>query len=264
GCSCGFLGSFAVLQRRGLIGDALAHATLPGLCLGFLAGGGTVGGWALAGAAATAVLASWCLHVLMDRIRMDTGSALAAVLTVFFGGGVALLSLVNRLPMAGQAGLEQMLFGQAAALVQGQVILLTAVGAAASAVGLLLLRPFAAASFDPQFSRAAGVPVKALGLAFSTLMVASIVVGLQAVGVVLVSAMLVAPCAAARLWTRKLPGVLMLATGIGGLAGVSGAMVGAGLGDVPTGPVIVLILFAVVAASLAARRLKSVRARAAG
>lgn len=251
GATAGFLGSFAVLRRQGLLGDALAHAALPGVAGAFLLTGSNAPPILMAGAVAACALAAGAIHLLTDRLRMDQGSSLAVTLSVFFGVGVLLLSLAQRSPTAAQAGLDKLLLGQAAALVVPQVVTMAAISAVAVGAALLFGKELKAACFDPVHAQAIGLPVGRLHGLLVALLTCAIIVGIQTVGVVLMAAMLVAPAAAARQWTNRLNVMLGLAASIGAAAALAGAAASASIPKAPTGPVIVLILGVIAVASVA-------------
>lgn len=252
GIVSGVLGSYAVLRRQGLMGDALAHAALPGICLAFMLNGSKAPlvlmlGAALAGWAGMAVIL-----VVLRHTRLDSGTALGTVLTTFFGLGVVLLTVVQKSADANQAGLDKFLFGQAAALVESHVLTMATLGGAALVVVGLLAKELKAISFDPQFSQVVGLPVPKLSALLTGLLVLAIVIGLNTVGVVLMSAMLVAPAAGARQWTHRLGPMIAISAAAGAGAGLIGAWMSASEPRVPTGPVIVLALTAFVVVSLLA------------
>jgi manganese/zinc/iron transport system permease protein len=250
GIVAGALGSFAVLRRQSLVGDAISHAALPGIALGYLVTGNRDPLVLLIGAA----IAGWAATLLVmgivraSRVKFD--SALGLVLSVFFGFGLMLLTFIQRRPDASQAGLDKYLFGQAATLIVRDVLTMAAVGAVALAGLLLFWKEFKLLSFDPDYAATIGFPVRALDVALTTLIVVAIVVGLQTVGVVLMSAMIVAPAAAARQWTDRLGAMVLLAALLGALAGVTGATISGTAEHLPTGPTIIVVMSAIVALSL--------------
>lgn len=250
GLCSGALGSMAVLRRQGLLGDALAHACLPGVCMGFLLTGSKAPLVLMVGAALAAWAASACILALVQHLGVDQGSALASVLTVFFGAGVVLLGAAQRMPGASAGGLDQMLFGQAASLTQEQVAAMAIVGGLACLVMIAFLRPLKVLAFDPGFAESVGLRPRRLNALLSGLLVAAIVIGLNTVGVVLMSAMLVAPAAAARQWTKSLGGMVLLSAIIGALGSAGGAAVSFALPQAPTGPLVVLVLAAVALVSV--------------
>ncbi len=256
GAAAGPVGAFMILKRRPLLADAVAHATLPGVALGFLAalaltGDGRQPAFLLIGAAMTGALAAGAMHLLKDGERIGEDAATAAALSVAFGLGVALLSLIQALPTGGQAGLNAYLLGQAAAMTGQEAWVGAAVGGGALVILTLLFKELSQAAFDPVQAAAQGMPVRMLDLVTSALMLALVAAGLRAVGLVLILALLVTPAAAARFWTDRLPRLAVLAA----IFGAGGAYLGAGLSaalpGVPTGALIVIILSLVFAFSLA-------------
>ena len=267
GVVAGALGAFAVLRGQSLLGDAVAHAALPGVAVAFLLTGSKAPLPLALGAAATGWLGSWAVRQVTARSRVPFDAALGLVLAAFFGAGVVLLSLIQRRPDATQAGLDSFLFGQAAALVGRDVAVMALLGAGALVVAGVLWKELKLLLFDPDFAASIGLPVRRLDGVLTLLLVVAIVVGLQTVGVVLMSAMLIAPAAAARQWTDRFGAVVGLAAVFGAASGVAGALASATTARVPTGPAVVLcagvlvlvsVLFAprrgLVAAALRARR----------
>ncbi|MCC6002303.1 MAG: metal ABC transporter permease [Pararhodobacter sp.] len=250
GAISGLLGAFAVLRRQSLLGDALAHAALPGVCLGFLIAGARDLGSILLGAFATGALAALCMMVIVRRTTLKTDAALGIVLSVFFGVGVVLLTHVQAQGGAASAGLGSFLFGQAAAILPGDLWLMGAIGLVSLALVLALWKEMKLVSFDPGFASAQGLPVTAIEALMTVMVALAIVVGLQLVGVVLMVALLIAPAAAARQWTRSLGGMVALSAGIGAASGAGGALVSASTRGLATGPVVVLIASAVVLISV--------------
>jgi manganese/zinc/iron transport system permease protein len=172
------------------------------------------------------------------------------VLSVFFGFGLMLLTFTQKLPDATQAGLDKFLFGQAATLLQSDVVTMAIVSAVALGLLAIFWKEFKLITFDPEYAASLGFPVRFLDVVLTTLLVISIVVGLQTVGVVLMSAMLVAPAAAARQWTDKLNIMVLLGALFGAIAGVSGTLISGSLEKLPTGPVIVLCMSIIVVFSM--------------
>lgn len=250
GIVSGALGSFAVLRRQSLLGDAMSHAALPGIVLAFILTRSRTPIVLLIGA----VLAGWVAALLMGAVvrytRVKQDSALGLVLSVFFGFGLMLLTFVQRIPDAGQAGLNRYLFGQAATLLQQDIVTMAVLGGIALTLMLLFWKEFKLLSFDPSFGASLGFPMRALDTLLTTLIVVAIVVGLQAVGVVLMSAMIVAPAAAARQWTNRLGVMVALAALFGALSGVGGALISSSGGGFSTGPTIVVVASLLVLTSL--------------
>jgi manganese/zinc/iron transport system permease protein len=251
GVVSGALGTYAVLRKQSLIGDAISHAALPGIMLAFLLTRSKTPLVLLAGAAAAGWLGTLVVMGIVRSSRIKLDSALGLVLSVFFGFGMVLLTYIQkRVTGANQAGLRDFLWGQAATLVQQDVIVMAVLGAVVLTVMALFWKEFQLLSFDPDFAASLGLPVRALDVLLTGLLVTAIVLGLQAVGVVLMSAMIVAPAAAARQWTDRLGRMTVLSAGFGALAGAAGGVISNLDRRTPTGPMIVLCLGALVALSL--------------
>lgn len=250
GLVSGALGSFAVLRRQSLIGDAMSHAALPGIALAFLLTGSKAPLTLLLGAAAAGWIGTLLVMAVVRTTRVKYDSALGIVLSVFFGVGLLLLTLIQKQPDASQAGLDRFLFGQAASLLERDLYVMGALAALALAATAILWKEFKLLTFDSEFGASLGFPIRLLDVALTGLLVVAIVVGLQTVGVVLMSAMVVAPAAAARQWTDRLAVMVLLAAAFGALAGVSGAVVSSSAERMPTGPTIVLCAGVIVLASL--------------
>lgn len=250
GIVSGVLGCFAVLRRQGLVGDALAHAALPGVCLAFLLTGSKTPIVLMAGAAVTGWIGMLILLRIVRHTRIDSNSALGTVLTVFFGFGVVLLTVIQKSRNAGQAGLDKFLFGQAAALTQEQVTTMAILGGIALFVVLALFKEFKLLSFDPEFAQSLSLPTRGLDLLLTGLLVIAVVIGLNTVGVVLMSALLVAPAAAARQWTNSLSHMIGYSALFGAGSGVMGALISVSQSRLPTGPVIVLSATVIVIISV--------------
>lgn len=250
GIVSGALGAFAVLRRQSLLGDAMSHAALPGIVLAFLLTRSKTPIVLLLGAIISGWIAALLMSTTVRHTRIKQDSALGLALSVFFGFGLVLLTFVQRIPDAGQAGLNRYLFGQAATMLQQDIITMLLLGGVALALMALFWKEFKLLSFDPGFGASLGFPMRALDTLLTTLIVIAIVVGLQAVGVVLMSAMIVAPAAAARQWTNRLGVMVGLSALFGALSGVTGALLSSTGRGVATGPAIVLVASAIVLASL--------------
>jgi manganese/zinc/iron transport system permease protein len=248
----GVLGSFAVLRKQSLLGDAISHAALPGIALAFLLTGSKATIVLLLGAAAAGWVGTLLVMNIVKNTRVKYDSALGLVLSVFFGFGLVLLTYIQRMPVASQAGLDTFLFGQAATLLARDVATIGILGAAVLLIVLVVWKEFKLLCFDPDFALSLGFPIRGLDILLITLLVTSIVIGLQTVGVVLMSAMVVAPAAAARQWTDRLGVMVTISAFFGALAGVGGALVSSLTARLPAGPTIVLCLTVIVIVSLLA------------
>lgn len=254
GIASGALGSFSFLRGRSLMGDALAHAALPGVCVAFLVGEWLRGrglleasgaknlGVILIGASIAGLIAAWCVAQITRHSRLKEDAAQAIVLSVFFGAGVVLLTRIQHSGVSGQSGLDKFLFGQAASLVVSDVQLMSSVAVVLCALAFLLFKEWKLLCFDSAFGSGLGLPMVRLDGLLMMMIVAAVVIGLQAVGMVLIAALLIIPAAAARFWTERLAAMVVLSAILGGVSGILGTVLSAlpltvGL---PTGPMIVL------------------------
>ncbi len=256
GAVAGGLGGFAVLRRQSLLADAISHAALPGVVIAFLITHAKDPLTLSLGAAAAGWLGALCVLGIVRLSRVPFDGALALVLSVFFGAGLLLLTAIQKRADASQAGLERFLFGQAATLLPEDVRVIAGLGSVAVCCVALFWKEFKLLTFDSAYAAGIGLPVILLDAGLMLILVIAVVLGLQAVGVVLMSALVVAPAVAARQWTQRLGPMLLLAALIGAGCGVSGTFLGDWLSrpgkPVPTGPTIVLVATAMVAISLAA------------
>ncbi len=253
GVAAGLIGVFALLRKRALMGDALAHATLPGIALSFLmlhafGAGGKQLGWLLFGAAITSVIGVVCVQAMVRYTRLRADAAIGAVLSVLFGVGIVLLSIVQDLP--GAAGLHRFIYGQTAAMRQVDALVIGGVALVALAAAGLLFKEFRLVCFDDRFAASIGLPVGRIDLCMMALVVVVTVIGLQAVGLLLIVAMLIVPAAAARFWTNRMSLLAVLSAVIGGLSGYLGSAISALAEGLPAGAVIVLTAGGLFAASL--------------
>lgn len=255
GIAAGLVGTFAMLRKRALMSDTLSHASLPGIAAAFLLaialGQSGKSLWLLlAGAALSGIVGVLTVQFIVRNTRLPVDAAMGAVLSVFFGAGFVLLSYIQTLDSGDQGGIAKFIYGQTAAMTVveasaiGVVALLAAIGTAA------LFKEFRLVCFDPEFADAQGWSVSAIDLLMMALVVAVTVVGLRAVGLILVVALLVIPPAAARLWSERLTRVTLIAALFGGLSGYLGAAASAVAPGFPAGAVIVLVAGALFLLSL--------------
>lgn len=250
GLSCGLMGTFLVVRKMALMSDALSHAVLPGVAVGFL--------WSMTkdpiaifvGATLAGLLGAATAQTIVSTTKHKEDAALGFVLAAFFAAGVCLLTMIQNLPGGNKSGLDKFLFGQAAAMGQVDVALLAGITGLCILVIVAFYKEFLVTSFDPAFARSCGLRVRIYHFALILLLAFAIVASLQAVGVVLVAAMLVIPAAAAFLLTDRLGWMLVLAAAFGMVSGALGAFFSFVGRNLPTGPVMVLTATCVFVAAL--------------
>lgn len=246
GIAAGIVGVFALLRKRSLMADALSHATLPGIGLAFIIA--TLLGMQgrslpvlMVGATVTGVLGVLCIQWLLRHTRLREDAAIGLVLSIFFGAGAVILSVIQTMRSGNAAGLDHFIYGQTAAMNLTDAAIMGGIAVAAVLAAALLLKEFAMVCFNDAFARVDGWPVTTIDLLMMTLVVIVTVAGLQAVGLILVVAMLIIPAVAARFWTERLWMLVLLAAVIGGLSGYLGSVASALLPRKPAGAVIVLV-----------------------
>jgi manganese/zinc/iron transport system permease protein len=240
--SSALVGCFTFVKKKSLVGDVISHAVLPGICIAFLASGQKNPFLLIIGAFIT----GWLAVAVMDtitrttKIKEDTATGLS--LSVFFGIGMLLLTYIQQSGNASQSGLDTFLFGKAAALVGEDLIAFSIVALLVIILVALFYKEFMLLSFDPEFAKVIGLPVKRLEVLLTSITVLAVVTGIQAVGVVLMAAMLITPAAAARFWTDKFILMIPIACLMAAFSSVAGAYISYAVPSMPTGPWIVMIL----------------------
>jgi len=250
GLTSGVLGCFAVLRRQSLIGDTLAHAALPGICLAFMLTGTRSSGWLLLGGLVTGLIGTLVMLVITRWSLITQETALGIVLSVFFGVGALLLTRIQHTDDAGQSGLDRFIFGQAATILPGDLVVMGIASAIALGTVALLFKEFKLLAFDPDFAASLGFRPGLTGALLAALVVAAVMIGLQTVGVILMVSLLIAPAVAARQWTRRLTSMIFVSACFGMLSGLLGAVSSSLADRLPTGPMIVLYASLLVIISL--------------
>lgn len=256
GLSSGVIGSFMVLRKQSLIGDALAHAALPGICIAFMLSGVKSTGGFFIGALVAGVIATFGIRWITQYSRIKQDAAMGIILSFFFGVGVLLLTHIQHSGDGGQSGLDKYLFGQAASMMQSDVYLLAGISLLMIVICVALFKLFKLISFDSGFAKGMGLPVAFLEQLLLLLTVIIVVAGIQAVGVVLMSALLITPAIAARFWTDRLHIMVIISGVFGAISGLVGTLWSGMVAQLPTGPVTVLTatLFFAISALCAPRR----------
>lgn len=255
GFAAGASGTFPFLRKRALISDAVAHATLPGVALAFVAmvaigGDGRSLPGLIAGSAATAWIGLLVIEWIARRTRLSEDAAIGAVLGVFFGAGIVLLTVIQAMSAGRQAGLESFLLGSTAGMLFQDAIVIAIGGSLAVLTTWLMRRPMTLVAFDSAYAAALGYDVRRIDLMMMALVMAITVIGLKLVGLILIVALLIIPPVAARFWTDRSSRMIWTAGGIGGVSGYLGAVLSASAPALPTGPIIVLVAASIFLLSL--------------
>lgn len=235
GAVCGVLGSFAVLRKQSLLGDGVAHSTLPGVVLAFMLGENL-----LLGGVITGVISALLIMWVTNTTGLKFDSVLALVMSVFFGLGLVLLTYVQKLENTTQVGLERFIYGQASGMLLSDVKLIAYCSLIILVVVGVFWKEFKFLTFDREFAKTVGYNTAKLDLLLTILTVTVIMIGLQTVGVILISAMLIAPAVGARQWANSLHSMVIISACFGAISGIVGTIASSYINNLPTGPVIVI------------------------
>ncbi|WP_020530785.1 iron chelate uptake ABC transporter family permease subunit [Flexithrix dorotheae] len=248
--SAAIVGCFTFLRKRALVGDAISHAILPGICLAFIIAQTKNPMVLMLGAFGSGWLGLITIDFITNRTKLKTDAALGLVLSVFYGFGILLLTTIQNSGNASQSGLDKFLFGNAAAMMQSDAITFGLFSLVLIILIFILFNPLKLVTFDRNFAISRGIPVKRLELLLSVLTVFAIAIGIQAVGVVLMAALLITPASAARFWTHDLKWMIFLAAAFAVISGIMGTFISYTLPKMPTGPWIVTILSTIAIISI--------------
>ncbi len=248
--SAAVVGGFTFLQKRSLVGDAVAHSILPGVAIAFIFSGTKDPWWLMLGALISGWLSLAFMDYLSNHTKLSHDTAIATVLSVFFGLGILLLTYIQQTGNGAQSGLDDFLFGQAAAMRNLDLYTYGGMALILFIITMLFFKEFRLMSFNPEFALSLGLPVRGLRILMNSLMVLAITLGIQAIGVVLMAALLITPSAAARNFTDRLKTMLWLAALIAGFSALGGTLISFTAPNMPTGPWIVICLSLVALFSL--------------
>lgn len=251
----GLVGTFTLLRKRSLIGDVISHSVLPGIALAFIIGQQKNPLYLIIGATVTGWISTYLVDYITKHSKIKNDTAIALILSVFFGVGVLLLTHIQHSGNASQSGLDQFIFGRASAMNMSDVWLFTIVGSIITLLVVVFFRGLSLLSFDESYSQSIGFPNELLKLVLSITTVVTVAMGVQAVGVVLMSALLITPTACAKFWTNKIIPMAILAVVLSGVSGVLGSAISYTYNGMPTGPwiVVVISLFAFTSAFIGSK-----------
>ena len=250
GLASGIAGTFAVLRKESLIGDGLSHAALPGVVIAFLLTGIKDIEVLIIGAALSSITAAWLITITVENSKIKFDGALATILSAFFGLGMVLLTYLQSLNNAGQAGLSKFIFGQAATILARDVYITSAAALIIIVLTALFWKELKLISFDVEYAKTLQIPVTFTLILYRALLIMTIIIGIQSVGAILISSLLIAPAVGARQWTNKLGTMCVLAGFFGMLSAMGGTIWSTSVQKLPTGPAIIVILSVIVLLSL--------------
>ncbi|PKR79314.1 manganese ABC transporter [Halalkalibacillus sediminis] len=241
GIAAGTVGCIVYWRKQSLMSDALAHAALPGVVIAFLLIGEKNLFILIIGATISALLGALFIQWIQSSTRITEDTAMGMVLSVFFGLGIMLLTIVNRSAGGNQSGLDSFIFGQAAAMVRSDVYTMLSFALVVIFVVFVGFKEWKIYLFDPSFAKGLGLSLTWMNALYIGLLVITIVIGIQAVGVILIAALLIIPSVSARYWTNAFKYMLVLSAVFGGISGATGTLISALGSNLPTGPFIVIV-----------------------
>ncbi|MCM2676062.1 metal ABC transporter permease [Alkalicoccobacillus plakortidis] len=240
GIAAGMFGTLAYWRKQSLMSDALSHAALPGVVIAFLIMNEKNLPFLILGAGISALLGALFIQTIKNSTRIKEDTAMGMILSVFFGGGIMLLTIANRSGGGNQSGLDSFIFGQAATMVQSDVYMMAGLAGLVIFIIIIAFKEWKLFLFDPSFAQGIGYPLKGMNVIYLLVLVITIVIGIQAVGVILMAALLIIPAVSARYWTHSFRTMMGLSAAFGGVSGALGTFISAQGAGWPTGPFIVL------------------------
>ncbi|QDH80384.1 iron chelate uptake ABC transporter family permease subunit [Echinicola soli] len=240
--SAAMVGTFTFLDKKALVGDAISHAVLPGVCLAFMISGNKNPYWIVSGAFVTGALSTYTITWVANYTKLKEDTVIASVLSIFFGVGIVMMTQLQQTGNASLSGLDHFIFGNAISIVGQDLWVYGFLALAIIIVILVFYKEFQLMVFNRSFAESVGLPVKRLEFLFNSLMVLAVVTGIQAIGVVLMAALLITPAAAAKFWTNRLSLMLLIAVIFSVVSGIVGAYISFVLPHMPTGPWVVIVL----------------------
>ncbi|MFK3939904.1 metal ABC transporter permease [Alkalihalobacillus sp. NPDC078783] len=240
GIAAGMFGTLAYWRKQSLMSDALSHAALPGVVIAFMIMNEKNLPFLILGAGISALLGAFFIQAIKTSTRIKEDTAMGMILSVFFGGGIMLLTIANRSGGGNQSGLDSFIFGQAATMVQSDVYMMAGLAGLVILIIIVAFKEWKLFLFDPDFAKGLGYSLKGLNAVYLAVLVITIVIGIQAVGVILMAALLIIPAVSARYWTHSFKTMMGLSAAFGGISGALGTFISAQGAGWPTGPFIVL------------------------
>lgn len=250
GLASGIMGCFVILQRQSLFGDAIAHATLPGLAGMFLYTGSKVPLALFSGATLSGALGAYFIHLINQHTTLKKETSLGIILSTTFGLGTVFLSIIQTYPTAHKAGINKFLLGNAATLLWQDLTLIFFVTALVITTVTLFWKECKIYVFNKEFAHTIGLNTYKINIILTTLTVITIIVGLQTVGVVLISSLLIAPASAAYQWTNRLSSMIFISCLFSCLATTTGTLISCSCSHLPTGPTIIIVATLITFASI--------------
>lgn len=240
GVAAGTIGCLAYWKKQSLMSDSLAHAALPGVVIAYMIIETKDLFLLIIGAAVSALIGAFFIQTIQSLTRITEDTAMGMILSVFFGLGIMLLTIVNRTAGGNQSGLDNFIFGQAAAMIRSDVFTMLLLACVVILIVVIGFKEWKIYLFDPDFAKGLGMSLPFMNGLYTVLLVTTVVIGIQAVGVILIAALMIIPAVSAHYWTHSFKVMILLSAIIGGVSGALGTYISALGSSWPTGPFIVV------------------------
>ncbi len=245
--STGIVGTISILKRQSLIGDAVGHASFPGIVLAFIIAGRKDSLTLMSGAIIAGVCAFFIIQYIVNSSKLEADTTMAVILSAMFGFGMVLKSYIqgNSSFSGSQAGLANYIFGQAAYMLKEDVIIIFSVSIVSILLFLIFFKEIKIHVFDEAYAETLGIKKNIISVLIIIITMLLIAAGLKAVGVVLISSMLITPGVIGMQWSKRYESVLIIAAISGALSALIGTSVSTLVKGMSTGPSIILCMTAI-------------------
>lgn len=241
----GIVGTISILKGQSLIGDAVGHASLPGIILAFMISGRKSAVILMLGAILAGIVAFMLIQIISEGSKIEADTAMAVILSAMFGMGMVLKSYIQGNPKyqsASQSGLASYIFGQAAYILREDVYIILAVSIISLALFILFYKEIKVYVFDMVYAYTIGINSRLTSLLIMIITMILIAAGLKAVGAILISSMLITPAVTGLQWSNSYEKVLVIAAVTGAVSAFLGTFISSAVKGFSTGPSIILIM----------------------
>lgn len=266
GFTCGIVGVLVVLNKKALIVDAVSHSILPGICVGFMLSGVKNPVYLILGGMVAGAISVFLIDWITSVSRIKKDASIAVVLSFMFSIGVILLSIIQDSGNSNQSGLADFLFGKAATIVEDDLYVFGFMSLLVITIIPVFYQHFKIALFDPSFAHTIGLKKSHIQILISTLIIISTAIGIQTVGIVLMSALIITPASSAFFWTNNFRNSIFLSGIFAVLSSITGVFISYLSPLMPTGPWIIVSLSSIALFSaflsprgMVTKRLKTIK-----
>ena len=241
----GIVGTISILKGQSLIGDAVGHASLPGIILAFMISGRKSSLILILGAIVAGIVAFILIQIIAEGSKIEADTAMAVILSAMFGMGMVLKSYIQgnqKIHGASQSGLASYIFGQAAYILREDVYIILAVSVISLALFIVFYKEIKVYVFDMVYAYTIGINSRLTSLLIMIITMILIAAGLKAVGTILISSMLITPAVTGLQWSKSYEKVLVIAAVTGAVSAFLGTFISSAVKGFSTGPSIILIM----------------------